>query len=194
MSDEDRMTIDERWKYLRRMRKRYVEADRKEQGPLLDEMEAVTGLHRKSLTRLLNGNLARKRRLKQREKSYGPEVDDALRVIAESLDHICAERLTPNLVWMAQHLAAHGEMQVTPSLLEKLGQISISTVRRRLAHIQQDQPRLLRKGPERANRVTRDIPMKRIPWDEQQPGHFEVDLVHCQSCRRHGRRKKRTSQ
>jgi transposase InsO family protein len=178
MSDEDRMTIDERRKYLRMMKKRYAQADRKERGRLLDEMGAVTGLHRKSLIRLMNGNLARKRRLKQREKSYGPEVDDALRVVAESLDHICAERLTPNLVWMAQHLAAHGEMEITPQLLQKLEQISISTVRRHLAHIQQDQPRLPRKGPERANRVTRDIPMKRIPWDEPQPGHFEVDLVH----------------
>jgi IS30 family transposase len=178
MSDEDRMTIDERRKYLRMMKKRYAQADRKEQGRLLDEMGAVTGLHRKSVIRLMNGNLARKRRLKQREKSYGPEVDDALRIIAESLDHICAERLTPNLVWMAQHLAAHGEMEVTPQLLEELEQISISTVRRHLAHLQQDQPRLPRKGPERANRVTRDIPMKRIPWDEPEPGHFEVDLVH----------------
>ncbi len=178
MSDEDRMTIDERRKYLRMMKKRYAQADRKERGRLLDEMGAVTGLHRKSVIRLMNGNLARKRRLKQREKSYGPEVDDALRVIAESLDHICAERLTPNLVWMAQHLAAHGEMEVTPQLLQKLEQISISTVRRHLARLQQDQPRLPRKGPERANRVTRDIPMKRIPWDEQEAGHFEVDLVH----------------
>ena len=101
MSDEDRMTVDERRKYLRMTKKRYVKADRKERGRLLDELEAVTGLHLKSLIRLVNGNLARKRRLKQREKSYGPEVDDALRVIAESLDHICAERLTSNLVWMA---------------------------------------------------------------------------------------------
>jgi hypothetical protein len=160
------------------MKKRYVQAERKERGRLLDEMGAVTGLHRKSLIRLMNGNLARKRRLKQRQKSYGPEVDDALRVIAESLDHICAERLTPHLVWMAQHLAAHGEMEVSPQLLEKLEQISISTVRRRLARLRQDQPRLPRKGPDRANRVTRDIPMKRIPWDEPEPGHFEVDLVH----------------
>jgi len=178
MSEEDRMTVDERRKYLRMMKKRYAQADRKERGRLLDEMEAVTGLHRKSVVRLMNGNLARKRRVKQRGKRYGCEVDDALRVIAESLDHICAERLTPNLVWMAQHLAVHGEMQVTPQLLQKLEQISISTVRRRLACLQQDQPRLPRKGPERANRVTRDIPMKRIPWDEQEAGHFEVDLVH----------------
>ena len=38
--------------------------------------------------------------------------------------------------------------------------------------------RLPRKGPAQANRVAREIPMKRIPWHEQQPGHFEVDAVH----------------
>jgi hypothetical protein len=126
----------------------------------------------------MNGSLERKPRRKQRGCTYRSNVDDALRVIAESLDYVCAERLTPNLVWMAEHLAAHGEMTVTPQLREKLGQISVSTVRRRLDRIRQDQPRLPRKGPERANRVTKDIPMKRIPWDEAEPGHFEVDLVH----------------
>jgi hypothetical protein len=92
---------------------------------------------------------------------------------AESLDYICAERLTPNLVWTAEHLANHGEMEITSPLLEKLGQISVSTVRRRLDRIRQDQPRLPRKGPERANRVSRDVPMKRIAWNQPEPGHFE---------------------
>jgi hypothetical protein len=183
MSTEDKMTIDERWKYLRMMKKRYVRADRKEQGRLLDEMEAVTGMYRKSLIRLMNGSLERKPRSGQRGRIYGPEVDDALRVIAESLDYICAERLTPNLVWIANHLAVHGELETSPLLLEKLGQIGVSTVGRILGRIRQDQPRLPRKGPRRANKVTRDIPMKRISWDEQEPGHFEVDLVHhCGSC------------
>ena len=102
----------------------------------------------------------------------------APRVISETLDNVCAERMTPNLVWLAEHLALHGELTTTPELLAALGEISVSTVRRRLARIQQDQPRLPRKGPERANQVTRDIPMRRIPWDEAQPGHFEIDLVH----------------
>ncbi len=39
MSNEDKMNIDERQKYLRRMKKRYVRAGRKEQGRLLDENE-----------------------------------------------------------------------------------------------------------------------------------------------------------
>jgi hypothetical protein len=34
---------DERRKYLKRMRQRYVRADRKERGRLLDEREAVAG-------------------------------------------------------------------------------------------------------------------------------------------------------
>jgi hypothetical protein len=178
MSAEERMTIDERRKYLRAMRKRYLDADRKERGWLLDEMEVVTELHRKALIRLMRGPLVRKKRLKQRGCRYGAEVDDALRVIAESVDYVCAERLTPSLVWLAEHLATHNELETTPELLEALRGISIATVRRRLVRIGQDQPRLPRKGPERANQVTRDIPMKRIRWDETQPGHFEVDLVH----------------
>jgi hypothetical protein len=178
MSSDDKMSIEERRKYLRRMKKRYTQATRKERGQLLEEMEVVTELHRKSLIRLMNGSLERKPCHKQRGCTYRSDVDDALRVIAESLDYVCAERLTPNLVWMAEHLTAHGEMTITPQLREKLGQVSVSTVRRRLDRIRQDQPRLPCKGPERANRVTKDIPIKRIPWDEAEPGHFEVDLVH----------------
>jgi hypothetical protein len=178
MSTDERMTIDEKRKYLRTMHKRYVGAGRKERGRLLDEMATVTGLHRKVLIRLMKGPLTRKMRRKQRGRTYGAEVDGALRVISESVDHVCAERLTPNLVWLAEHLAVHSELETTPDLLEALGQISIATVRRHLALINRDQPRLPRKGPECVNQVTRDVPMRRIPWDETQPGHFEVDLVH----------------
>ena len=178
MSIEDRMTIDERRKYLRKMQERYLQADRKERGRLLDEMEIVTGLHRKSLIRLMKGSLTRKARRRQRGRTYGPEVDDALRVIAESMDYICAERLTPNLTWLARHLAAHGELALSPQLLAQLARISVSTVERILTRIRQDEPRLPRRGPKHRNRLLRDVPMKRIPWQEQAPGHFEVDLVH----------------
>jgi hypothetical protein len=178
MSIEDRMTIDERRKYLRKMQERYLGADRPGRGHLLDEMETITGLHRKSLIRLMKGNLTRKPRRRQRGRVYGPEVDDALRVIAESTDYICAERLTPNLTWLAGHLAAHGELRISAQLLEQLDRISVSTVERILARIRQDERRLPRRGPKPRNRLLRDVPMTRIPWQEQEPGHFEVDLVH----------------
>jgi len=177
MSVEE-MTIDERRKYLRLMQPRYVKAGRSEKGQLLDEMEKVTGLDRKTLIRLMKGSLERKRRSRERGAKYGPEVDDALRVIDESFDGICAERLTPNLVWMARHLSGHGELVAGAALLEQLEQVSVSTVARRLARVRQDQPRLPRKKPRPRNPWLQNVPMLRLPWDLAEPGHFEVDLVH----------------
>ena len=60
------------------------------------------------------------------------------------MDYLCPERLTPNLVWMANHLAAHDELEISPLLLEKLDQISTSTVQRILGRIPRDKPRLPR--------------------------------------------------
>ena len=145
---------------------------------LLDEMEAVTGLDRKTLIRLLQGSLEREPRSRERGTLYGAQVDDALRVIYESSDYICAERLTPNLVWLACHLATHGELKVTPVLLEQLGAISVSTVERRLQRMRQDDPRLPRPKPRPGSKLLHDIPMLRLPWGIAVPGHFETDLVH----------------
>ena len=142
MQDDTPMTIAERRTYLGRMRGRYLRAARAERGRLLDEMEVVTGLHRKSLLRLLHTpDLARQPRTRQRAKTYGAAVDDALRVIWESLDYICAERLTPALVRTAQQLVAHGELVVTDALLGQLRDISVASVQRRLTGFVQDTPR-----------------------------------------------------
>jgi hypothetical protein len=178
MTADEKMSLDERYKYLRTMQKRYKKADREGKKQLLNEMEAVTRQHRKSLIRLMGSPLERQPRKRQRGRTYGPEVRHAVGLIAESLDHICAERLKPNLVWMAQHLAAHGELQTTSDLLDKLERVSTSTVRRLQSQQPRDRPRLPRKGPEQANRLAREIPAERIPWQMQEPGHFEVDLVH----------------
>ena len=179
MPAEHEMTIDERRKYLKRMRERYWRADRRRRSELLSEMEAVTGLHRKSLIRLVRGpTLERKPRSRSRGRTYGPEVEDVIRVVWESLDCVCAERLTPVLVPTARHLERFGELVLTVDLEAKLAGISRATVQRVMGKLSQDTPRLPRRGPERANRLTRAIPMGRLPWDTMEPGHFEADLVH----------------
>lgn len=178
MNSEPSMSVNERRKYLQVIQGRYRRAARPGKSALLDEAEQVTRLSRKSLIRLLNGDLKRKERKRQRGRTYGIDVQRALMILSESTDHICAERLQPTLVWLAEHLAKHGELQVTPKLLDQLGQISVSTVRRILKRTQQDRPRLPRPRPKPRNAVARQIPMKRISWDEREPGHFEVDLVH----------------
>jgi hypothetical protein len=178
MTTEENMTINERRKYLRKMKTRYVKANRQERSYLLDEMTAVTGLHRKSLIRLMHGSLARKPRRKQRGRTYDKPVKDAIGIIAESLDYICAERLTPNLVWMADHLVSHGELMLSPTVRAKLARISISTTQRILSHSAKETLRPGRKRPRRHKGLSSEIPTKRLPWDERRPGYFEVDTVH----------------
>ncbi len=179
MPTEEQMTLNERRKYLKLMLPRYRDAARAEQSRLLTEMQAVTMLERKSLIRLLNGEtLERQPRQRQRGSTYNHHFDDALRVLAETLDYVCAERLQPALPELAEHLAAHDELELTAELLSQLKSASISTVRRHLARLGQDQPRLPRTHPKGGRSAARDIPMRRIPWDEAQPGHCETDLVH----------------
>jgi hypothetical protein len=173
------MTIAERYTYLRRMAETYHQASRAERSQLLDHMVVATGLHRRSLIRLLQpGGLVRTPRTRHRGKVYDLASEAVIRVVWESLDYVCAARLAPALLPTARHLASFGEVTLTEELEEQLGRISRATVGRLLACFRQDTPRLPRRGPEQANRVRQEVPMKRIPWDTTEPGHFEVDLVH----------------
>jgi hypothetical protein len=173
-----RMTIQIRFEYLKLMQERYRRRGKAARGELLDEMEQMTGLHRKTLIRRMAGDMRRRPRRKQRGRRYGIEVDDALRVIAESLDYIAAERLQPDLVPMARRLAAHRELSLSARLEQDLADISVSTVRRVLKRVGQADARRLPRKRGHASPLTQGIPMRRIPWDESEPGHFETDLVH----------------
>src|SRR4030042_292824 len=120
MSETEAMNIDERRKYIHKMWGRYRQGRKGEKGKLLDEIEAVTGMHRKAIIRLLNGRLSRKKRSRERGKEYGVEVDDPVRVIARSLDYPCAERLQPNRVWRGENLRMHGGLRVGEGGLGKV--------------------------------------------------------------------------
>jgi hypothetical protein len=104
-------------------------------------------------------------------------VEQAILVVWKSLDFICAERLTPTLLCTAQHLARFGVLHLSREVEQQLARISEATVTRILRKYRSRKQRLPQKGPERANQVRKPVPMKRIPWETSEPGHFEVDLV-----------------
>jgi transposase InsO family protein len=176
MATVETMSIEERYKYLRLMQPRYRQADRETKRRLLDEMEAFTGLHRKSLIRRLKGQLTREARTREREVSYGPEVDAAVVVIWEALDYACAERLQPSLLSTGELLAQHAELQWSPSLAAQLAKISISSVQRHLPPAPVTHRRRKPQAPK--NRHQRAIPAYCIARDIADPGHLEMDLVH----------------
>ena len=183
MATEERMNVEERFKYLRMMKALYHEADRAGRSRFLGEMEAMTGLCRKHLIVHMNSpGPYRQRRWRERSRKYQSDVEAAVALIADTLDWICAERLKPALPKMAVHLANFDEMQTTTALLEQLGQISISTLRRMLRRIDPPRSRLpqARRGRRPDSVAQAMVPIRVIPWQEPEPGHFEVDLVwHC---------------
>ena len=179
MSAEERMTVDERRKYLKKMLPLYLAANREEKGKLLTQMQCVTGMERKGLIRLMRSQqLDRKQRTKVRTRSYGQQVEQIVGVVWEALDYICVERLKGELLPIAQHLARFGELTLTTENETQLESISESTLQRMTGRMRCEKIRLPRKGPSEANRLRREVPMERIEWDTQQAGHFEVDLVH----------------
>jgi hypothetical protein len=90
MSNNEQMTIDERRKHLRTMKKRYVKANhKKSQGLLLDEMEAVTALDRKTLIRSMNGSLERRPRSRARGALWPTSGRCFARHLRELGLHLC---------------------------------------------------------------------------------------------------------
>jgi len=180
MPSDEKMTINERRKYLKLVAPRYAKSGRAERSRLLTEMEEVTELHRKSLLRLMHvpslERAPKKTRYKRRR--YGTAVAEVVRVVWESLDYVCAERLTPALPETARQLARWGELVLTIEVQEKLGSISRATVQRLLQRFQQDTPKLPRRRPQPPNQLLREVPMERLGWDISMPGSFETDLVH----------------
>lgn len=179
MAVTERMSTPERTVYLARMWDRYQRATPALRGELLTEMETMTGLHRKSLIRRMHGpRTPSPPRRRPRSRIYGREVQQVVRVVWESLDYVCAERLTPQLLTTARHLATFGELTLTPPVEAHLARISRTTVARLLRPLPRPTPRLPRKGPQEANHLRRAVAMGRLPWQVTEPGCCEVDLVH----------------
>ena len=180
MPSNEKMTVDERRKYLKLLRPRYARGGRAERSALLTEMAAVTELHRKSLLRLLHGPTLDRapKRPRLRRRCYGVAVAVPVRVVWESLDYVCAERLTPALLPTAQQLARWEELVLTDEVAARLATISRATVQRLLHRFQIDRPRLPRRKPQPPNGLLRQTPMERLSWATPAPGSFETDLVH----------------
>ena len=71
-------------------------------------------------------------------------------------------------------------MTLTEKLKTQLAMVSLSTARDRLRQYRQDEPWTPRRPARSPNPFLQDIPMRRLPWDIDTPGYFEVDLVyHC---------------
>lgn len=167
---------------LERIRARYLKASKAEKQIILDELTATTGYNRKYAIRVLR-HPRRSKGLKKagRKRRYTGETIQILEQLWEMGGRLCSKRLHPFLPEWIRKLEECGEISLTQEVKAQLLSMSRSTIDRRLqpARIKEKKRGLSTTKP--GALLKRQIPVRiYTPWDEQQPGFLEIDLVaHC---------------
>jgi len=156
---------------------RYQPASRAEKQRILDEFCRVTGYHRKSALRLLNGPLPARRppAPRRRPPTYGLRVIQVLAAIWRAAGYPWSVRLKALLpLWLPW---ARPRFRLTPTLEAQLLRLSPRQMDRRLAAYRRPGAtgRYGRTKP--GTLLKHHIPLRTDRWDVTVPGFTEIDLV-----------------
>jgi len=167
---------------LERIRARYLKASKAEKQIILDELTATTGYNRKYAIRVLR-HPRRSKGLKKagRKRRYTGETIQILEQLWEMGGRLCSKRLHPFLPEWIRKLEECGEISLTHEVKAQLLSMSRSTIDRRLQPARIKEKRRGLSSTKPGALLKRQIPVRiYTPWDEQQPGFLEIDLVaHC---------------
>ena len=174
--------------YAAVQRERYQQASRHEKRQLLDEIVAVTGIHRKAAIRLLRrvARAAPRPPRPGRPRRYGPEVAGAAEVLWQASGRIGAHRLHPFVPELLDRLLRCDELQLSPAVNKLVRQVSRPTLARLLAPARAHYPLRGATTTRPSTWLKHQIPIRTFAeWDDVVPGYCEVDLVaHCGSSTR----------
>jgi hypothetical protein len=164
------------------IRPRYLKASRAGKEQILDEFVATTGYHRKYAIRILkHGPKPKGLKKPGRHKVYQGEVVQALERIWEVCGRICSKRLQPFLPEMVSVLERWGELSLLPETRALLLGMSRATIDRCLKKARFTPAQHGRSTTKPGSLLKKAISVRTFtPWDEEQPGFEEIDLVaHC---------------
>ncbi len=169
--------------YAAVQRERYLAAPRAEKSKLLNEVVAVTGLHRKAAIRLLRraARTPTARSRAGRPRVYGAAVAQAAEILWQATGHIGPHRLHPFVPELLDRLTRDGELTLTPELDKLVRHVSPATLGRLLAPARATRPPRGATTTRVGTWLRHEIPIRTFTeWDDAGPGFFEVDLVaHC---------------
>jgi hypothetical protein len=169
--------------YAAAQRERYRQSTRAEKRQLLNEIVAVTRMHRKAAIRLLRRRprppAVRSRA--GRPPCYGPAVARAAEVLWQAAGRIGAHRLHPFVPGLLDRLTECGELALAPAVDKLVRQASRPTLARLLAPARAQYPRRGATITRPGTQLKHEIPIRTFTeWDDARPGFLEVDLVaHC---------------
>ena len=171
--------------YAARQRERYQQANRTQKRELLDEIVAVTHMHRKAVIRLLRRppRLAPPPSRAGRPRLYGAEVAAAAEILWQASGRIGAHRLHPFVPELLDRLLRCDELRLAPAVDKLVRQASRPTLARLLAPARAQYPLRGATTTQPSTWLKQQIPIRTFTeWDDAAPGYCEIDLVaHCAS-------------
>jgi hypothetical protein len=176
-----KITQQMRRELVEALRSRYSAGSREEKTRILEEFASISGYHRKSAIRILNGSAdLRERRLtRHRPRLYDEAVRQALIVLWEASDRVCGKRLKALFPVLLPALERHEHLQLDPAIRVKLTNISAASIDRLLQEVRSVNSR--RRAKRTLTALQRSVPIRTFTdWHEPPPGYLEMDLVaHC---------------
>lgn len=161
---------------------RYLKANKREKGKILDEFCSNTGFKRKYAITILQAsheyNKAAKYGRKPRKKIYNSDVILPIIKIWELLEYPCGARLKPVLMPTANAMIRHDELTINQQIEEKLNKISAKTLDRRLSSERKIRRLKRNRGTTRHGSLLKSsIPIRITEWNTNELGFMEMDTV-----------------
>lgn len=167
---------------VRRKRREYLKGRKSEKRLMLDEVEGLTGYHRKSLIRLfMEGARTRKAPIRRPRASRYEGILDELKLLWAAAFYACGKRLQPFLPELLPVMKRCGEIKVTPDEESLLLSMSAATIDRMLKSERKKLGVRGRTLTKPGTLLKSRIAVRTFAdWNENEPGFFELDLVgHC---------------
>lgn len=167
---------------------RYLKANKQGKTKILDEYCLNTGYERKyAIAKLKDYQLTPALKFKtpgkhkrKRKKIYDMAVEEALHIIWDIYDNICAERLHPQLKTVIDKLIKCNELKINSDVEIKLKTVSLGTLKALLKTIKVRETNRIGGTTKPGSLLKNQIPLRVGLWDEKKIGFSEIDLVaHC---------------
>src|SRR5215468_4109227 len=175
-----RISMGARREVVSAVAERYSSAKRGEKGRILDELCAMTGWHRKHAVRALRQieTVTAAGAARERRRTYGATIKDALTALWEASDRVCGKRLKVMIPNILPALERTSWLKLANTERDRVLAVSAATIDRMLGDVKIAASGGKRRRAGFHSAIRREVPIRTFnDWNNPPPGFCEVDMV-----------------